>query len=208
MDILASMLRPRMALPQYSMTCPVPPALAVNLNPHVLAPPRQESLGSEDMLDFAGADTKGKSTESAVGAGVRVTAHHGRCWQSETLLRPNDVHNTLSLIAHAKVFLSRGGGDVVIGGCKEEDGAIVLLVDDVVFEDLVRLNTVPGEEGSGGTVVVGQSRPSSEVGEMSVVSILEFDLSGRGDIGKDSRARAHVESRAYDGVYHSPSELT
>ena len=59
-----------------------------------------------------------------------------------------------------------------------------------------------------GTVVVGQSRPSSEVGEMSVVSILEFDLSGRGDIGKDSRARAHVESRAYDGVYHSPSELT
>jgi hypothetical protein len=77
--------------------------LAVDLHAHVLAPLRDQTLCSQDVLDFRGADAESEGTEGAVCGCVAVTAHDCRAWQRETLLRTNDVHDALSLITETEV---------------------------------------------------------------------------------------------------------
>lgn len=55
------------------------------------------------MLDLAGTDTKSEGTKSTVGGGVAVAADDSGAWQSEPLLRANNMDNSLSLVAEAKV---------------------------------------------------------------------------------------------------------
>ena len=55
------------------------------------------------MFDFTGADAERKGSEGAVGRGVAVTAYHGGAGEGETLLGADDMDNTLSLVAQAKV---------------------------------------------------------------------------------------------------------
>ena len=77
--------------------------VAVDLDTHVLAALGDEALGGEDVLDLAGADAKGERAKGAVGGRVRVAAHHGGAGQGEALLRADDVHDALALVAEAKV---------------------------------------------------------------------------------------------------------
>jgi hypothetical protein len=77
--------------------------LTIDLYPHVLAPLCDQALRGEDMLDLAGANAEGQRTKRAMGGRVAVTADHGRAGEGETLLRPDDMDNSLSLIAEAKV---------------------------------------------------------------------------------------------------------
>jgi hypothetical protein len=56
---------------------------------------KQQCLGSEDVLDLGRADTKGKGAQPTVRRGMTVAADHREARQSETLLRPDHVHDPL-----------------------------------------------------------------------------------------------------------------
>lgn len=77
--------------------------LTVDLNPHVLAALGDEALGGEDVLDLGGADTESESAESAMGRSMGVTADDRGAGKGEALLGADDVHDTLPLVAEAKV---------------------------------------------------------------------------------------------------------
>ena len=77
--------------------------LTVNLNPHVLAALGDKALGGEDVLDLGGTDTEGEGAESAMGGSVGVTANDSGAGKGEALLGADDVHDTLPLVAEAKV---------------------------------------------------------------------------------------------------------
>lgn len=55
------------------------------------------------MLDLTGTDTKGQGTKGTVCGGVAVTADNSGTWQSESLLRTNNVDDSLSLVAQTKI---------------------------------------------------------------------------------------------------------
>ena len=55
------------------------------------------------MLDLAGPNSKGKSTESTMGRCMTVTANHCGSWQRKALLWSNNVNDTLALVAEAEV---------------------------------------------------------------------------------------------------------
>ena len=57
------------------------------------------------MLDFARADAEREAGERAVGAGVGVAAHDRHPRQRGTLLRPDDVDDTLSPVAKREIRL-------------------------------------------------------------------------------------------------------
>ncbi len=50
------------------------------------------------MLDFTCAYAKGQSAKSAVSGGVAVAANDGHAGKGEALLRPDNVHDTLTFI--------------------------------------------------------------------------------------------------------------
>ena len=107
----------------------------------------QQGLRRHDMLDFAGADTVRQRSESAMGRGVRVAAHHRHARQRRTVFGPDDVHDALAfgekreegrsaefldvgvergdlLPAHeignpVVTELPASGGCVVVGGCDD-----------------------------------------------------------------------------------------
>lgn len=53
-------------------------------------------LGGQNVLDFAGADPEGQSTESAVGGCVAVAADHGEAGQCEAKFRADHVDDPLT----------------------------------------------------------------------------------------------------------------
>ena len=55
----------------------------------------REGLGGEDVLDFAGADAEGESSEGAVGGGVGVAADDGHAGLGEAELGADDVDDAL-----------------------------------------------------------------------------------------------------------------
>src|SRR5215475_4688358 len=77
-----SMERSRIALPEYSMTWPVPPA----------------------MLRLRGADAECERAEGAVGRRVTVAADDGQTGLSHALLRPDDVDDALADVRHREVL--------------------------------------------------------------------------------------------------------
>ena len=115
---------------------------------HVLAALRDKCLGREDMFDLTRPNTERQGTKGAMCARVAVATDYSRTWQSETLLRSDDVDNALPFISEPKIgefevldvlfqrlalqtrvvfldelrdvleVLPRGRWDVVIGGGK------------------------------------------------------------------------------------------
>ena len=69
----------------------------------------QQTLRGENVFHFAGADTEGKSAESAVGRGVAVTADDGHAGLREAQFRSDDVHDALvfgvnAVVRNAELF--------------------------------------------------------------------------------------------------------
>ena len=113
--IRASIESARMASPEYSSTCPVPPetpsremisstrSLAVTQGPsrplhpdlHGPRPPLEQALRGQDVSHLAGPDAEGERAECAVGAGVAVAADHGASGLGEPELGPDDVNDAL-----------------------------------------------------------------------------------------------------------------
>ncbi|OIQ69628.1 hypothetical protein GALL_487700 [mine drainage metagenome] len=62
---------------------------------HCLERRKWQGLSRQHMLDFTGTDSKCESTESTVGAGVRVTADDRHARLSQAQLRPHNVHDAL-----------------------------------------------------------------------------------------------------------------
>ena len=54
------------------------------------------------MLDLTRADAKGERAKGTVGGSVAVTTYDGRSWESEALLRSDNVDDTLAVIIEAK----------------------------------------------------------------------------------------------------------
>jgi hypothetical protein len=107
--------------------------LAINLDAHVLAAAGNECLGCEDVLDFTGSDTESEGTESTVCGSVTVTADDSRAGKSKTLLRADNVDNTLTLVAHTEVGEPKVL-HVLLQGCALETR--IILLDEVggIFE--------------------------------------------------------------------------
>jgi hypothetical protein len=124
----------------------------IDLYPHVLAPLGDQTLGSEDVLDLTGTNTEGEGSKGTVGRSVAVTTDNGGTWQSETLLRANDVDNSLSLVAEAKVC--------------EAKILDVLLESDALYPRVILLNEARNVlqrfPGGGGDVL--RVTVSSEIG--------------------------------------------
>src|SRR5258706_7389810 len=74
----------------------------LDANINRLGPLLQEALCGQDMLNFAGANTKGQCTHGSMRRGMRVAAHQGHAWQRDTLLRANNMHNALASVVHVK----------------------------------------------------------------------------------------------------------
>ena len=55
-----------------------------------------EGLGGQNVLDFAGADPEGQSTECAVGGCVAIAADHGEAGQGEAKFRADHVDDPLT----------------------------------------------------------------------------------------------------------------
>ena len=72
--------------------------LATHGDPHALDRRLQQGLARHDMLDFRGTDAKGERPERAVRRGVAVAAHQGHARQGETLLRADDMDDTVARI--------------------------------------------------------------------------------------------------------------
>ena len=77
---------------------------AVDAHEHVLRLLLGQRLRREHVLDLARADAERERAERAVRRRVRVAADAGRAGQREALLGPNDVHDALALVGHAKVL--------------------------------------------------------------------------------------------------------
>ena len=58
-----------------------------------------QCLGDQDMLHLGCSDTKGQRPESAVGGCVGIAADHGDAGKGNTQFRPDDVHDSLVIIA-------------------------------------------------------------------------------------------------------------
>lgn len=121
--------------------------LTVDLDAHVLAATGDEGLGGENVLDLTGTDTEGKGTEGTVCGGVTVTADDSCAGEGETLLRTDDVDNTLALVAHAKVCETEVL-DVLLEGAALEAGV-------VLFDELIDVLEVFA--GGGGNVLSFES---------------------------------------------------
>ena len=168
-DMLHTVMRPsidndRIASPVYSMTWPVPPAVpmrpimlrmtslavtpvgnvAVDGDAHVFRTLLEQRLRGQHMLDLAGADAESQRAERAVGRGMAVAADDGGARQSETLLRPNDVHDALADIV-----------DLEIGHA--ECGAILDQGFDLNARGLVR-DAGGAVGGDGRNIVVGDRK--------------------------------------------------
>lgn len=117
--------------------------LAIDLDAHVLAATGDEGLSGENVLDLTGTDTEGKGTKGTVCRGVTVTADDGGTGEGETLLGTDDVDNTLTLIAHAKVCETEVL-DVLFEGAALQTGV-------VLFDELI--NVLEVFAGGGGDVL-------------------------------------------------------
>ena len=76
--------------------------ITLDTNEHVLALFHEQCLGGQHVLDFGGADAEGQRAKCTMRAGVRIAANHSHARQRCPLLRPDDVHDTLTQIVHAK----------------------------------------------------------------------------------------------------------
>ena len=77
---------------------------ALNTHEHVLGFLLDQRLGSQNVFYLGGADTMRQRTESAMRGGVAVAADNGHARQGEALLRPDDVHDTLTAITLGIIF--------------------------------------------------------------------------------------------------------
>ena len=148
MAMLQTVMRPsiesaRIASPQYSMTCPVPPAVPVapmteSVMSFAVTPGRRlpvistlhvpglsldQRLGRQHVLDLARADPVGQRAERAVRGRMAVAADDRHARQGPALLGPDDVHDALADVAHGVVV------DAELGGVRVErgdlDGAVL-----------------------------------------------------------------------------------
>ena len=74
----------------------------LDANIHRLGTLLQEALCGQDMLNFAGANTKGQCAHGSMRRGMRVAAHQGHARQRDTLLRANNMYNALASVVHVK----------------------------------------------------------------------------------------------------------
>src|SRR5690554_3101198 len=72
--------------------------LAVHLHQHVLHLFLNQALGGQNMLNFRGSDTVGQTTKGAVSRSMGITTHNAHTRQSRALLRPDHVHDALTLV--------------------------------------------------------------------------------------------------------------
>src|SRR5690554_5927567 len=72
--------------------------LAVHLHQHVLHLLLNQTLGGQNMLNFRGTDTMGQATKGAVSRSMGITTHNAHTRQSRALLRPDHVHDALTLV--------------------------------------------------------------------------------------------------------------
>src|SRR5258708_39981479 len=71
-------------------------------NIHRLGTLLQEALCGQDMLNFAGANTKGQCAHGTMRRGMRVAAYERHARQRDTLLRANNMHNALASVVHVE----------------------------------------------------------------------------------------------------------
>ena len=81
---------------------------AIHTNFHRFGAGELQRLRRQHMLDFAGADTEGQSTQSAVGCRMAVTTDQGRTRQGKALLRSDNMDNALIDVAGTDIFDSKG----------------------------------------------------------------------------------------------------
>ena len=101
--------------------------LAVDLNSHILASLCDQGLSGKNVLNLARTNAESQSSEGAVGGGVAVTADNCGTWQSESLLRTDNVNNSLTLVTKAKVCDAEVL-DIVLEGHALESG--IFLFDE------------------------------------------------------------------------------
>mmetsp|Transcript_19429 Transcript_19429/g.29945 ORF Transcript_19429/g.29945 Transcript_19429/m.29945 type:complete len:246 (-) Transcript_19429:465-1202(-) len=78
--------------------------LSINTYEHIFSLGLRQCLRCKDVLYLRSTDTERERAKSSMSRGVAISAHTSSTWESETLLRSNDMHNSLSLIGHTKVF--------------------------------------------------------------------------------------------------------
>ncbi len=118
-----AMSSPRIALPAYSMTWPVPPAVpilpmmasttsfavtpgasvALDAHQHVLRRLLQQGLRGEHVLDLGRADAERQRAHGTVGGGVAVAADDGRAGQADAQFRADDVDDALARVEQRDV---------------------------------------------------------------------------------------------------------
>ena len=123
------------------------------------------------MLDLTGTNAERESSKGTVGARVRVTADDCGAGQSETLLRANNVDDSLSLVAQTKV------GELEILYILLESLALdarLVLVDELADG----LEVFPRR---GGDVVVGRGKGAIGTANFSTGILQTFESLRRSD---------------------------
>jgi hypothetical protein len=77
--------------------------IAIDLNPHVFAALRDQSLRRKDVFDLRSADAKSQSSERAMCGCVTVSTDDCCTRECETLLGADDMHDALALVTESEV---------------------------------------------------------------------------------------------------------
>ena len=105
----------------------------------------RQRLGGQHMLDFAGADAEGQSSEAPCVAGVRVAADDGHAGLGEAEFRADDVNDALV-------------GRIHVVELDAEVGAVLAQRGDLLGRDLVD-DVEPAVDGGGHIVIDGGDAP-------------------------------------------------
>ena len=90
-----------------------PAELTLDHHLHGLGFFHQQTLRRHHMLDLGGADAERQRGERAVGAGMRIAAHHRHARQGRALLRPDHMHDALAHVVHFEFVHAKLGAIAV-----------------------------------------------------------------------------------------------